>query len=42
LHPLEGKWIGVNGITGLMLEPRAKHVAVKQIALLDPGASVLR
>jgi len=42
LHPLEGKWIGVNGITGLMLEPRAKHVAVKQVALVDPNASVFR
>ncbi|MCS7303856.1 MAG: SH3 domain-containing protein [Thermoguttaceae bacterium] len=42
LHPLEGKWIAVTGITGLMLEPRAKHVAVKQVALVDPPTQLLR
>mgnify|MGYP001209315794 FL=1 len=42
LHPFEGKWIGVNGVAGLMLEPRAKHVAVKQVAVVDSPTSVLR
>ncbi len=42
LHPLEGKWIAVTGVTGLMLEPRAKHVAVKQVALVDPPTNLLR
>ncbi len=42
LRPFEGKWIGVSGVTGLMLEPRAKHVAVKQVAVLDSRTQVLR
>ena len=42
LRPLEGKWIGVSGVTGLMLEPRAKHVAVKQVAVVESPTTVLR
>lgn len=35
LRAFEGKRIGVNGVTGLMLDPRAKHVAVKHVAALE-------
>ena len=35
LRAYEGKRIGVTGISGLTLEPRARHVAVKHVALLD-------
>ena len=35
LRPYEGKQIGVTGISGLMLEPRARHVAAKHVQLLD-------
>ncbi len=35
LRPFEGKRIGVTGVTGLMLDPRARHVAVKHVSLLD-------
>lgn len=35
LRRYEGQRIGVTGVTGLMLEPRAKHVAAKHITLLD-------
>ena len=35
LRAYEGKRIGVTGISGLMLEPRARHVAAKHVTLLD-------
>ena len=35
LRGYEGKRIGVSGVSGLMLDPRAKHVAVKNVALLE-------
>ncbi len=40
LRHYEGQRIGVTGISGLMLEPHAKHVAAKHVTLL--GNTVLR
>ena len=34
LRHYEGQTIGVTGISGLMLEPRAKHIAAKHVTLL--------
>ena len=35
LRRYEGQRVGVTGVTGLMLQPRAKHVAAKHVTLLD-------